>query len=221
MRSCASCWADDSSRGGRGEAERCRKMAACLLRMILPAPDRDNAAQSSIIFRRGQRKTKYLVVLRSHVAARRWPGRLCIHDDERRPFHCRTSSPAAVVRLNPGDYPFITAPTVIDLTRPEIGTARRDRERAGVQVRRATWRGSHEGDRRRGPRINGDYAPAEKDDPGRATVNVPCPRACRSDGVIAPRRQAPRLRRDLPAAPRRSAACPQPRDVLRRTGGSP
>ena len=25
-----------------------------------------------------------------------------------------------VVRLNPGDYPFITSPTVIDLTRPEI-----------------------------------------------------------------------------------------------------
>jgi hypothetical protein len=25
-----------------------------------------------------------------------------------------------VVRLNPGDYPFVSAPTVIDLTRPEI-----------------------------------------------------------------------------------------------------
>ena len=25
-----------------------------------------------------------------------------------------------IVRLNPGDYPFVTAPTVIDLTRPEI-----------------------------------------------------------------------------------------------------
>jgi hypothetical protein len=25
-----------------------------------------------------------------------------------------------VVRLDPGDYPFITAPTVIDLTRPEV-----------------------------------------------------------------------------------------------------
>jgi hypothetical protein len=25
-----------------------------------------------------------------------------------------------VVRLSPGDYPFITAPTVIDLTRPEV-----------------------------------------------------------------------------------------------------
>jgi len=24
------------------------------------------------------------------------------------------------VRLNPGDYPFVIAPTVIDLTRPEI-----------------------------------------------------------------------------------------------------
>jgi len=26
----------------------------------------------------------------------------------------------AIVRLEPGDYPFVTAPTVIDLTRPEI-----------------------------------------------------------------------------------------------------
>lgn len=25
-----------------------------------------------------------------------------------------------IVRLEPGDYPFVTAPTVIDLTRPEI-----------------------------------------------------------------------------------------------------
>lgn len=25
-----------------------------------------------------------------------------------------------IVRLNPGDYPFVTAPTVIDLTRPEV-----------------------------------------------------------------------------------------------------
>lgn len=25
-----------------------------------------------------------------------------------------------IVRLSPGDYPFVTAPTVIDLTRPEV-----------------------------------------------------------------------------------------------------
>jgi hypothetical protein len=27
---------------------------------------------------------------------------------------------STIVRLNPGDYPFVTAPTVIDLTRPEV-----------------------------------------------------------------------------------------------------
>ena len=64
-------------------------------------------------------KTKYLVVL-NHT----WPP-----DNGLVAYAFTTTNvghftPARVpeetiVRLNPGDYPFVTAPTVIDLTRPE------------------------------------------------------------------------------------------------------
>jgi len=65
-------------------------------------------------------KTKYLVVL-NHA----WPPK-----DGLVVYAFTTTNVAhfteervrlqPVVRLNPGDYPFVIAPTVIDLTRPEI-----------------------------------------------------------------------------------------------------
>lgn len=64
-------------------------------------------------------KTKFLVVL-NHT----WPP-----DDGLVIYAFTTTNVAhfaaakvpeeAIVRLNPGDYPFVTAPTVVDLTRPE------------------------------------------------------------------------------------------------------
>lgn len=47
-------------------------------------------------------------------------GCLRVYDDERRTLRGGKSSGGTIVRLEPGDYPFVTAPTVIDLTRPEI-----------------------------------------------------------------------------------------------------
>ncbi len=65
-------------------------------------------------------KTKYLVVLN-----RSWPPK-----DDLVVYAFATSNvdhfvaakvpENTIVRLSPGDYPFITKPTVIDLTRPEV-----------------------------------------------------------------------------------------------------
>ena len=84
--------------------------------------DAEGRARGAVFhhFSRRAGKTKFLVVL-NH----RWPP-----EDGLAVYAFTTTNvdhfteervrQQPVVRLNPGDYPFITAPTVIDLTRPEI-----------------------------------------------------------------------------------------------------
>lgn len=66
------------------------------------------------------RKTKYLVVL-NHT----WPpedGLVVYAFTTTNAGHFAAAGvpEETIVRLKPGEYPFVTAPTVIDLTRPEI-----------------------------------------------------------------------------------------------------
>lgn len=66
------------------------------------------------------RKTKFLVVL-NHT----WPppAGLVVYAfaTSNLDYFARAGIPeAAIVRLSPGEYPFVKVPTVIDLTRPEV-----------------------------------------------------------------------------------------------------
>jgi hypothetical protein len=71
-------------------------------------------------FSRLARKTKYLVVL-NHT----WPPTdgivvYAFTTTNVAYFEAARVPEATIVRLDVGDYPFVTAPTIIDLTRPEI-----------------------------------------------------------------------------------------------------
>jgi hypothetical protein len=84
--------------------------------------DAERRARGAVFHHHSSRagKTKFLVVL-NHA----WPP-----DDGLAVYAFTTTNVGhfadahipeeVIVRLNPGDYPFVTAPTVIDLTRPEL-----------------------------------------------------------------------------------------------------